>query len=325
MILLGRWQPNLPLWVITSPYMRVELLRSLVAVLRAGSMRRAAADLFVTQPALTQRLGLLERELGVVLLLRSRAGVLASPTAERLMDRIQALIAAEDALLREAKEVRESMPLKIRIGAVGTAMRLLIPTTIVPFQKANPHIDIELMEELPSFDLLRGLRERTLDVAIIATFSDEDPPSDLVCESILRLPIRVGIPEGHPLLQLRSVAARDLLRHRLILPSSGLLMHTAALRLFAGRQPDIVTTDTVGNVRTMIAGGAGVGLLPLLGDGTEDFKAGIRYRPLDAAIPDVTFHIAYLSSKESAGRNELIRHLQAAAQRLTTTSTQGSP
>jgi DNA-binding transcriptional LysR family regulator len=208
--------------------MRTDLLRSLLTVIRVGSLRRAADELFVTQPALSQRLNLLEQELGLTLLVRTRAGVRPTPIATRLMDRIHAVLAAEDALRRDAKAIRAATPITLRIGGVGTAMRLLIPIALVPFQKANPHIELELMEELPSFDLVRGLRDGILDLAILATFSDQAPPSGLICQTVLSLPVRVGIPEGHELLRLPSVSTRDLLLHRLILPAPGLLMHSAA-------------------------------------------------------------------------------------------------
>ena len=84
--------------------MRVERARYFLAAVETGSLRAAAARCGVSQPAIGQQIGLLEEELDVVLLTRSRTGVRPTPAGQALIDPMTRLVAAEDSVLGAATE-----------------------------------------------------------------------------------------------------------------------------------------------------------------------------------------------------------------------------
>jgi DNA-binding transcriptional LysR family regulator len=76
--------------------MRTEQLEYVAAVARFGSFRRAAAELHISQPALSTTVRNLERELGVQILERGRSGARVSQAGRELLAHVTAVIDAVD-------------------------------------------------------------------------------------------------------------------------------------------------------------------------------------------------------------------------------------
>src|SRR6266851_4516242 len=74
-------------------------LRAFVAIADTGHYGRAAASLKLTQPAITQRIQVLERELGVQLFNRNAREVSLTPSGEALIEHARSLVQIEDRAL----------------------------------------------------------------------------------------------------------------------------------------------------------------------------------------------------------------------------------
>src|SRR5579875_2502493 len=86
--------------------MRIERLRALDAVVRRGSFHRAAREVHLTQPAVTQQIKLLERELGLQLLTRRSGRIALTPAGESLMPFVRGVLEAEESLRQEVEPPR---------------------------------------------------------------------------------------------------------------------------------------------------------------------------------------------------------------------------
>ncbi len=82
--------------------MRIEQLEYLAVVSRHGSLRRAASELHVSQPALSEAIDKLERELGATLLHRDHSGTRMTTHGRELLEPISAVLDAVDRLRRAA-------------------------------------------------------------------------------------------------------------------------------------------------------------------------------------------------------------------------------
>lgn len=82
--------------------MSVEQLETVVAIADEGSITRACARLFVSQPPVTRRLAALEDELGVALFERLPRGMRTTAAGERFVARARAILAALDQARAEA-------------------------------------------------------------------------------------------------------------------------------------------------------------------------------------------------------------------------------
>ncbi|MQY09320.1 LysR family transcriptional regulator [Actinomadura macrotermitis] len=119
-------------------------LELLLAVVRLGSVGRAAAELGVTQPAASARIRSMERQLGVALLERSprgsrptEAGTLVAGWAQQVLDAAQALDAGIGAL-RERRDGR------LRVVASMTVAEYLMPSWLVALHETHPGTAVTL-------------------------------------------------------------------------------------------------------------------------------------------------------------------------------------
>ncbi|XVQ08244.1 LysR family transcriptional regulator [Spirillospora sp. CA-255316] len=119
-------------------------LELLLAVVRLGSVGRAAAELGVTQPAASARIRSLERQIGMALLERSprgsrptRAGALVAEWAQQVLDAAQAMDAGI-AALQERRDAR------LRVVASLTVAEYLMPGWLVALHEARPGTAVTL-------------------------------------------------------------------------------------------------------------------------------------------------------------------------------------
>jgi LysR family transcriptional regulator, regulator of abg operon len=140
-------------------------LRALVAAIDKGSLRAAARQLGLSQPALTKALRDLEIELEAPLLVRSSVGV--SPTAQGKVLHAHALTIMREltAATDQVKQLSGMMCGQLAVGAVPLAVLLLMPETLRTFTAEFPNIELRLTEELYMAQLQR-LRHGDVDIAV---------------------------------------------------------------------------------------------------------------------------------------------------------------
>ncbi len=145
--------------------MKLKTLRAFVAAIEEGSLRRAAARIGVSQPALTKMVRELEVELSATLLVRTSRGVI--PTAQGKVLHARALTVTRELSVAadEIKQLGGKMVGELTIGAVPLAVMLLVPETLRTFGKAFPDIRLNVSEELYIAQLQR-LRKGEVDIAI---------------------------------------------------------------------------------------------------------------------------------------------------------------
>ena len=119
-------------------------LVSFLAVAREQSFTRAAAQLDVSQSALSQTMRGLETRLGVRLLTRTTRRVSPTEAGERLLRGIEPRFAEVDAELQAVTEVREKPPGTIRLTATENAAASVLWPTLERFLPNYPDIKVEI-------------------------------------------------------------------------------------------------------------------------------------------------------------------------------------
>lgn len=128
-------------------------LIALIAVAQTGSFTRAAAQLGITQPALSVSIRGLEERLGVRLLLRSTRSVTLTMAGQHLVDRLVPEFAQIDNELNSLNDLRDKPTGTLRITAIDYAIRSVLWPRLSPFLKQYPDITIELVSEYASVDI----------------------------------------------------------------------------------------------------------------------------------------------------------------------------
>jgi DNA-binding transcriptional LysR family regulator len=261
------------------------LLRYFAAVAAEGNLSRAAERLFVSQPALTKQIKQLERQLGVQLFNRSRAGMTLTSAGQALADTTPILLASWDQALRETRAAASAAERILRVGFMSSAANEATQEIIAEFGARRPDWRVE-MQQASWSDATAGLADGGADVALLRLpFPGED---DMRIEVLLTEPRWVALPATHPL----AVSDQISFRHLWDEPFVAAPEETGLWRDYwlatderLGHPVRIgAVTDQPDGFLTAIANGYGIALVP---ESAARYYArpGITFRPVSGVSP----------------------------------------
>ncbi len=261
--------------------MRTEQLEYIAAVTRLGSLRRAAEELRLSQPALSETVRNLERELGVDLLERKRSGATMSAEGRELLPYIAQVLEAVDRLRGAAGEQHRTSRM-VRVGTVNAATVPLLVPAVREFRAAHPVTQVEVVGAQQA-EIHRALAEGGFDLGLVNHLDGDDVPAGFESTRLLRGRPVVCVRPDSPLASRDAVSVDDLLTEPLIAMRTGYVMHRYVHRLLAGRDPLFsYSTDGAEMGKLMVAEGLGATVLPdfsVIGDPLERLGT-ITYRPI---------------------------------------------
>lgn len=209
--------------------LRARHLTVFLAVARAGSMQRAAAEAHLSQPAISKLIGELEGIFGRPMFERSKRGVTLTECGEVLVERAEALLNDLDHAAIEIDNVARGVSGNVRIGVLPVAEARIVPATLLALRKRAPGLTVSIDEGTRLF-LLGGLRKGEID-CVIGRLHDSPAEDDLHREALLPMPIRIVCHPTHPLARRRRLALSDLAVYPWIVPQAG-----APIRIVIDRQ-----------------------------------------------------------------------------------------
>ena len=118
-------------------------LRAFAAVAREGSFSEAAKELYVSQPAISKHVALLEAELGAQLVVRSRRGASLTPAGEVLADyvlRAEALLANGRRAIAAGGDAQVGT---LALAASGIPGTYLLPAILARFHERHPAVELD--------------------------------------------------------------------------------------------------------------------------------------------------------------------------------------
>jgi DNA-binding transcriptional LysR family regulator len=154
------------------PGVELRQIRYFVTLAEELNFRKAAERLFITQPALSHQIALLEATLGVRLFQRDRRQVALTEEGKALLQDARHLVSESDAILMKARRLGAADSATVRVGFPEYANRTLIPEIISVFRRRHPEARVMLTEGY-SRTLLPDVRQGRLDVAFMMI-----PPAD---------------------------------------------------------------------------------------------------------------------------------------------------
>ncbi|MFF8599998.1 LysR family transcriptional regulator [Streptomyces sp. NPDC015232] len=167
------------------------LLRTLLAVMRHGSMSEAAAALGYVPSAVSQHVARLEQQVGAELLSRRPGGGVTPTAAGRALgDAAARVLAATADFERLADDIARSGAPELSLGVYATAAGRLLPAALAELRRAHPEVVLHVTETEPVHGL-RGLRTGEIDLLLAYRYLPEDPPgaADLRVRELGREPL----------------------------------------------------------------------------------------------------------------------------------------
>ncbi len=257
-------------------------LQYAVAVADELSFRRAAARCRVAQPSLSAQIAQLEDALGARLFERDHKRVFLTAAGRELIERARSLLVSADDLAQSAKRASDPLAGSLRVGVIPTISPYLLPIAAPKLRARFPRLKIVWWEDKTAV-LVAALEMGELDAALLAL---DGTMSELAHEVIAIDPFLLAMPHGHPLAVGHApVANADLRRDDVLLLDDGHCFRDQALEvcsLARARESELRATSLATLVQ-MVAGGAGITLLPALSARTEAKSAGLTTRPIASA------------------------------------------
>ncbi|MER6128660.1 LysR family transcriptional regulator [Streptomyces sp. NPDC001795] len=241
--------------------MEVRTLQSFLAVAEEKSFTRAAARCHVAQPAISQQIRALERELGEALFERDSRTVRLTAAGEALMPHARAVSAAVAAARAEFAARSGLLTGHLSLGAADGVDHSSLPAQLGAFHRLYPGVGVNLVDGT-SASLVPQVRQGSLDAAFVAV-----PPggldSDFGHRVLIRDEIVAIVASDQPQAQQAALSLAQLSGTPLITygPDSGLRPHLIAAFADAGVpfRPAYATNHVALQVE-LVAAGVGIAL-----------------------------------------------------------------
>lgn len=243
-------------------------LQFFVAAAEQGSVSGAARALSISQSSVTEAIRALEDDLGVTLFERQAKGLRITHKGSAFLRHARQIL-GDVARARDAfKDDTEQAKGRLSLGVTSLVAGYVLSDVLARFRRAFPQVELNVIEDSGEY-LQHLLIGGELDVAVLLTSSVKDRLA-LHVETLLVSPFRLWLPMGHELAQQEAISREALAGHALIqLMVDEIEEATRALMASISDPPHVTfRTRSVEAVRSLVATGAGLALLP-----------GLVYRP----------------------------------------------
>jgi len=238
-------------------------LRYFLAVAETLHFSRAATQLGMAQPPLSQQIRRLEQILGYPLFDRTTRGVRLTKVGQYFRERARDTIAKIRDDLEMARRLGSGQEGVLTVGFSGSVMLTTLPKAIERYRRMHPRVELRL-RELVTAEQIPSLLDGTLDLGFLR---DGEPKDGLSMESILRERFIAVLPARHKLAGHASIRPAELRHERFVLFARRMgplaFDRTVACCEAEGFHPNLVQeAPQWPTVVRLVAAGSGISLAP---------------------------------------------------------------
>lgn len=237
-------------------------VRYFVAVAEYGTVSRASRELAISQSAITEAIKDLEQRLGVKLFERRSRGLETTYQGHVFLRHAKAILAevSNAETIFDAATVPQGV--RLNVGVTSLTAGYVLSDILARFRRACPGIEVNAVEDAGEYleHLIVG-GELDIAVMVVSNLKNHDA---LHSEILAVSPFRLWLPIGHRLSTMESIAPEDLRDEPQILLDVD-EMQAETMRLTSAYRANLkiaFRTRSVEAVRSLVASGAGVALLP---------------------------------------------------------------
>jgi LysR family transcriptional regulator, hydrogen peroxide-inducible genes activator len=148
--------------------MNIQQFQYILAVVDLKNFEAAAAACFITQSTLSTMIGKLEAEIGIKIFNRKTKPVSMTQEGMQIVERIRILTNEIHSLKNLVQEMKGEQSGELKIGIIPTLAPYLLPLFLLKLTQAFPKLKV-ILTEVTSLEIISGLKNRTLDMGILAT------------------------------------------------------------------------------------------------------------------------------------------------------------
>src|SRR5437660_4255596 len=265
-------------------------------VVKLGSFRGAAQRLNTTQPAISQRIAQLEREMGVKLLNRDHRVASPTPSGRQMLVYAEKLIALRAEMMTE---ICDSSAVRgvLRLGVAETIVHTWLPQLVKRVNEVYPNLSLEIEVDITPNLTARLLAQEIELGLVVGPLSAPDVQSRVLCDydiNFLASPV-LGLGKG-------KVTRRDLARFPMITFPRKTRPYEAVRGVFD--RPDLPpirlhASASLATVIHMAIEGLGIAVIPTAIVENEMADGRLQLLSTDQPMPKLTFSASWLASPDT--------------------------
>jgi DNA-binding transcriptional LysR family regulator len=240
-------------------------LHILLAVVQRGSMAKAAAELAISQPAVSKAIADMEHTLGLRLLDRTRHGIEPTTYGRVLIKRGTTIFDELKQAAQELDFLADPTVGELRIGSSESMAAGLLPAIIDRFSRQYPRVVLTVAQAVFATMQYRELRERGVDLLLgrnYAPFAEDNLETEVLCDD----PLVVVSGRQSRWARFRRLKLADLRHEQWILPPPDSLPGLSIAEVFRASASEIpeapLTTLSIHLSLQLVVTGRFVAMLP---------------------------------------------------------------
>ena len=237
-------------------------IRYFVAAAQQGSVSGASQSLSISQSAVTEAIKELEATLGTRLFDRHPRGLNVTAEGQQFLRHATSILAEVSNATRAVADGVKRVSGPLNLGVTALTAGYVLSDILSKYRRLNPDVEISAIEDAGEY-LEHLIIGGELDVAVMVTSNLRNQHA-LQSELFEVSAFRLWIPSDHRLARQQSITLSDVAGEQLIVLDADEMEQEAVKLLSAfGKRPRIAfRTRSVEAVRSLVATGAGVALLP---------------------------------------------------------------
>lgn len=285
--------------------LNIRLLKAFVVLAEKGNYADAARALFISQPALTKQIHLLESQVNMSLFSRGRHGAVLTANGKRLLPEAEKVVRQTQLFMQHAERISKGVEGHIAVG-FGLSSFYLAPRCIADFRRDYPGVEMSLTD-LPSFQQYEQLQNDKLQVGFVRV----PPPVALEYLPLFTDRLVLVAPAASPTISVAEwLTKRPLLR---LYDERGRGLNAQIDRFLHDNglfTSSTQLTDDIQTIVAMVVAGIGVSILPT--SVTHIAPPELMIIPLTGESISWEVGIAWDASREDVIRDNFIASVAAA-------------
>lgn len=239
-------------------------LKAFLAVADTASFSQAAADLFITQSAVSKRIQLLESQLNTPLFHRHNRTISLTHAGQTLLPKAQAILDMLYDSEQEIVNLQNHVSGQLNIATSHHIGLHRLPKTLRTYVKQFPSAELNL-NFMVSEAAFQAVRARQVELALITLDHRKEPPEDTTSELLWTDTMVCVCSPNHNLASVKKLTLDELAHHSAILPEPDTITYQLVADIFQQQQLTLTTpmpTNYLETIKMMVSVGMGWTLLP---------------------------------------------------------------
>lgn len=187
----------------------LQQLRILKAVATEKNFTKAAAVLYISQPALSKQIKILEKNLETLLVNRERNKISLTESGKVLLQYSERILALCEESCRALTDLKNGDRGNLTVGASQTIGTYLMPRILALFAQNYPQIDLKVQVNSTRI-IAKNVINREIDIAVVGGEISDDLKKNLTIQPFVYDELSLIIPKSHPFAKKKKVNKEDL-------------------------------------------------------------------------------------------------------------------